>query len=37
MVKQPIDDYDLMDQDWEEFMRRGREAFADEDIEEEAA
>lgn len=36
-MKQQIDDYDLMDQDWEEFMRRGRVAFADEDIEEEAA
>lgn len=35
-MKQPIDDYDLMDQDWEEFMRRGREAFVD-DTEEEAA
>lgn len=23
----PIDDYDLMDQDWEEFIRRGREAY----------
>ncbi len=22
-----IDDYDLMDQDYEEFLRRGREAF----------
>jgi hypothetical protein len=36
MNKQPIDDYDLMDMDFEEFLRRGREAFAD-DIEEEAA
>lgn len=36
-VKQPIDDYDLIDMDYEEFLRRGREAFADEDIEEEAA
>lgn len=35
-MKKTIDDYDLMDQDWEEFMRRGREAFAD-DTEEEAA
>ncbi len=31
-----IDDYDLIDQDYDEFLRRGREAFADE-AEEEAA
>lgn len=31
-----IDDYDLIDLDFEEFMRRGREAFAAE-AEEEAA
>lgn len=36
-MKQPIDDYDLMDLDFEEFLRRGREAFADEENEEEAA
>lgn len=35
-MNKPIDDYDLMDMDWEEFIRRGREAFAD-DTEEEAA
>lgn len=23
----PIDDYDLIDEDFEEFMRRGRESF----------
>lgn len=31
-----IDDYDLIELDFEEFLRRGREAFADE-AEEEAA
>lgn len=36
-MNKPIDDYDLMDLDFDEFIRRGREAFADEDIEEEAA
>lgn len=35
-MKQPIDDYELIDMDYEEFLRRGREAFAD-DTEEEAA
>lgn len=35
-MKQPIDDYDLIDLDFDEFMRRGQEAFADE-TEEEAA
>ncbi|WP_258387257.1 hypothetical protein [Paenibacillus spongiae] len=24
---QPIDDYELIDQDFDEFIRRGREAF----------
>lgn len=36
-MKQPIDDYDLMDLDFEEFMRLGREAFAEEESEDEAA
>lgn len=27
-----IDDYDLMDQDPEEFLRRGREAFGIEEV-----
>jgi hypothetical protein len=31
-MKQPIDDYDLMDQDPEEFLRRGREAFGIEEV-----
>lgn len=35
-MKQPIDDYDLIELDFEEFLRRGREAFTDE-VEEEAA
>lgn len=35
-MKQPIDDYELIDQDYDEFLRRGREAF-EENIEEEAA
>lgn len=35
-MPKPIDDYDLMDLDFEEFLRRGQVAFAD-DTEEEAA
>ncbi len=35
-MPKPIDDYDLIDQDYDEFLRRGREAFA-ENVEEEAA
>ena len=35
-MNKPIDDYDLIDLDFDEFIRRGREAFAD-DTEEEAA
>lgn len=29
MKRKPIDDYDLMDRDFDEFMRKGIEAFAD--------
>lgn len=35
-LSKPIDDYDLIDQDYDEFLRRGREAF-EERVEEEAA
>jgi len=33
----PIDDYDLIDQDYDEFLRRGREAFGIEEVSHEPA
>lgn len=36
-MEKPIDDYDLFDLDFEEFLRRGRESLKDEEEEEKAA